>query len=187
MQTTSLFAFTLLCFAVLGARSAPNASSSSLRHLSNGSKLGGQVGNPTFMVTNGVTASSELCLTVEGGLVDSDGAEIVLMPCASAIAAGDGRELFSLQPNGQLLSAVGEMCVGPLGSEVADGGEVVLMRCRRAALLSNAAWFGNGCALIRQRVWLSGATRRTRGAIAAVCSSFGGMVKSSLVKMGSSV
>ena len=89
MQTTSLFAFTLLCFAVLGARSAPNASSSSLRHLSNGSKLGSQVGNPTFMVTNGVTASSELCLTVEGGLVDSDGAEIVLMPCASAIAAGD--------------------------------------------------------------------------------------------------
>ena len=54
----------------------------------------------------------ELCLTVENGMVDVEGAEVSLMPCVSAIAAGDGRELFSLQPNGQLLSVLGKLCIG---------------------------------------------------------------------------
>lgn len=51
-------------------------------------------------------------------MVDVEGAEVSLLPCVSAIAAGDGRELFSLQPNGQLLSVLGKLCVGLADNEV---------------------------------------------------------------------
>ena len=60
----------------------------------------------------------EMCLAVENGMVDVEGAEVSLLPCVSAIAAGDGRELFSLQPNGQLLSVLGKLCVGLADNEV---------------------------------------------------------------------
>jgi len=95
-----------------------------------------------------LSSPEELCLTVENGMVDVEGAEVSLMPCVSAIAAGDGRELFSLQPNGQLLSVLGKLCVGLAENEVSSGGRLVLMKCDAAAKASdgrsNFELLGNG-------------------------------------------
>merc|ERR1719401_470519 len=57
-----------------------------------------------FMMTSGLTSSNELCVVVDGGRTQTVGAALVLEACATAIASGDGRELFALQPNGQLRS-----------------------------------------------------------------------------------
>ena len=85
------------------------------------------------MVISGMSSPEELCLTVENGMVDVEGAEVTLMPCVSGIAAGDGRELFTLQPNGQLLSALGNLCVGLAENDVSDGWRLVLLKCDFAA------------------------------------------------------
>ena len=67
-------------------------------------------------------------------------AAIVLQSCASAVAAGDARDLFRLLTDGQLQNAAGEKCVGVLGDNVA-GGSLVLSECD-----GNSRWemLGNG-------------------------------------------
>jgi len=84
-----------------------------------------------FMITSGLTSSSsELCLTVQNGQIDVVGARVVLAPCSAAIAAGDGRELFSMQPSGELLSAAGKLCVALDGD--AETGTLALAACGSA-------------------------------------------------------
>jgi hypothetical protein len=61
----------------------------------------------TFMVVAGMTGADELCLTAEDGQVATLGARIALESCRSSIAAGDGRELFSFLPSGQLYNVTG--------------------------------------------------------------------------------
>ena len=48
-------------------------------------------------------------------------AALGLGSCASAVAAGDGRDLFSLQAGGQLLNVAGGKCVGMDGGEAIEG------------------------------------------------------------------
>jgi hypothetical protein len=49
----------------------------------------------SFMIVSGISAGEELCLVVENGLVDYEGAELVLAPCLSALAAGVQRRTVS--------------------------------------------------------------------------------------------
>ena len=70
------------------------------------------------------------------GTAASEDAALVLEECVGAVAAGDGRELWKLQPNGQLMNIAGDKCAGLQGNDVTDGGHVVLMDCD-AALKSN--------------------------------------------------
>ena len=55
---------------------------------------------------------------------------LVLVPCAAAIAAGDGRELFTMQPDGQIVSVAGHLCVG-LNGDV-EAGTLALASCDSA-------------------------------------------------------
>ena len=69
------------------------------------------------------------------GQVTTEGAAVVLEECVRSVAAGDGRELWKLQPNGQLVNIVGGKCAGLVDNDVASG-HVALMDCD-AALKSN--------------------------------------------------
>ena len=89
--------------------------------------------NVPFMINSGISAPEEMCLAVENGLVDTIGAEVLLMRCLDAIAAGDGRELFSFQSGGKLMSVVGKHCVALSNNDVVDGGALVLEPCDAAA------------------------------------------------------
>ena len=49
-------------------------------------------------------------VTLAAGGIGVEGAPLVLESCAMAVSLGDGRELFSLQPGGQLLNVAGGRC-----------------------------------------------------------------------------
>jgi len=75
------------------------------------------------MLVSGMTSQEELCVAVEGGAASTDGAGISLTPCLDAIAAGDGRELWTFQDDGRLESVAGHKCMD------FRGGSVVLNNC----------------------------------------------------------
>ena len=58
---------------------------------------------------------------------------MVLEPCAGAVGFGDGRELFSFQPGGQIVNVVRGKCFGVSGEEhIADGNDIILVDCEEA-------------------------------------------------------
>ena len=69
------------------------------------------------------------------GQIALDGAAVVLEDCIRSVAAGDGRELWKLQPNGQLVNVVGGKCAGLVDNDVVSG-QIALMDCD-TALKSN--------------------------------------------------
>ena len=87
------------------------------------------------MAANAVCLLSVISCRVSGD-TESEGASIVTASCASGIAAGDGRDLFSLQ-SGRLLNIAGRLCVGEVGDVV--GGALVLQDCDAAS-----KWIGLG-------------------------------------------
>jgi hypothetical protein len=115
-----LFATCSLCI-------ASNTSRSSSRHASSSQE------SAAFMLVSGITAQQEFCLSVESGNIGVDGAGVVLERCAEAVAAGDGREIFSLQVGGQMANVAGGKCVGLHDGDVADGGQIVLVDCDTAS------------------------------------------------------
>jgi hypothetical protein len=132
--------------------------------------------NAPFMVTSGATSAEELCLVVEGGLVDAVGSEVVAEDCLGAIAAGDGRELFSFQSGGLLMNAVGKQCVVLSGNDLAEGGRLVLESCDAAAKYADgrAKFSQQGAArtILRRRCACMSSCRFSRLALrAAVVSS----------------
>merc|ERR1719253_1559773 len=89
---------------------------------------------PTMLVA-GVTAGEELCVVVENGSVDQRGALVTAEPCAEAIAAGDGREVFVMTEAGQLATggAGSGLCAILAGNSASGGGEIELDDCEAAA------------------------------------------------------
>ena len=52
--------------------------------------------------------------------------------CANSVAAGDGRDLFSLSADGQLLNVASGKCVGVPDGNAADGATLALGDCSAA-------------------------------------------------------
>lgn len=101
--------------------------------------------NPTFMLVSGISAPAEMCVSVENGHSDVDGAALVVESCAQSIAAGDGRELWQYLPSGQIASATGKKCIS-----VGAGSVVSLKGCDASG---SSQWEAQGSGQLR----LSGA------------------------------
>ena len=82
---------------------------------------------------SGATAESEMCMVAENGNSAHAGALVTLEACSSAIAAGDGRELWKMTGAGQVESVAGGKCVVLEGNSPAGGGVVALADCQAAA------------------------------------------------------
>lgn len=70
------------------------------------------------MLIAGASAKKEHCLVVEGGLTNlgngsggSRSGGLAIQRCDKAIKAGDGREIWRFQPDGQLVTLQGGQCV----------------------------------------------------------------------------
>ena len=61
-----------------------------------------------------------------------DGAGLGLESCAKTTAFGDGRDLFSLQPGGQLVNVPSGKCVRVSESEIKEGAVVSVSSCDSA-------------------------------------------------------
>jgi len=86
------------------------------------------VASPKFMIISGSTAATEMCLTAEKDGSQADASVIMVQPCATAIAAGDGRELFSFE-GGQIVSIARRACM-VLPTTAAGGHDrIVFGRC----------------------------------------------------------
>ena len=57
---------------------------------------------------------------------------MVLQKCTDAIAAGDGRDLFTFQSGGQLLNVAGGKCAGFGGADISDGASLTFGDCGAA-------------------------------------------------------
>lgn len=81
-----------------------------------------------FMIISGSTAAAEMCLTIETDGAQAAGTGVLVQPCATAIAAGDGRELFGLE-DGQIVSISSRACM-VLSPTAAGGDDQILFgRC----------------------------------------------------------
>ena len=79
-----------------------------------------------FMVISGAMSSSgELCLVAKGAGLGTE-------PCLKAVAAGDGREIFSFK-SGQLVAAGSSKCMTLVNGDVSKGGKLALETCTSAA------------------------------------------------------
>ena len=103
----------------------------SLRAERDGLSRGGYVGNKAFMLISGKSGPQEMCLVIADGarfvawggrpntsrgVVDhlrgvAGDAGLALESCVDAVAAGDGRELWVMQPEGRIAALRGEKCV----------------------------------------------------------------------------
>lgn len=79
---------------------------------------------PTFMLTAGVTAAKEMCLTGGRG-------SLSLEACEDAVASLDGRELWHFESGGKLVHAVSGQCAGVSASTA--GSRVLETDCAAAA------------------------------------------------------
>ena len=68
-------------------------------------------------------------LVSSSGKVGVDGAGMVLERCASSAAAGDGRDLFSLQEGGELLNVAVAKCASVQHGKASDGAKLVIGSC----------------------------------------------------------
>ncbi|KFG31289.1 F5/8 type C domain-containing protein [Toxoplasma gondii p89] len=92
-------------------------------------------GEPLMMIIGGITSpAGEMCLQVEAGKFSSEGSSVVIDSCTSALAAGDGRELWYSTPQMQLVSArsTPPKCMTLQDGSTEDGGNIVLTDCLRA-------------------------------------------------------
>jgi len=96
------------------------------------------------MLIAGVSSKKEACLVVEGGLSNLAGGGsrsggLAIEPCAKAIKAGDGREIFRFQPDGQLVTLQGNQCV-ELVDDPGGARYLELTECKDPHLPESLAW-----------------------------------------------
>merc|ERR1712051_204734 len=93
--------------------------------------------DPAFMLVAGISAPEEMCL------LEAEG-KVYLDSCLSAVAAGDGRELWSLEAGGQLMHVVSKKCAGSSG-----GASIAMTECSGASvwkiLANGQAQVGDKC------------------------------------------
>lgn len=99
----------------------------------------------SFMLLSGVTAKKEQCLVSQGGLTEQDAGSLALESCDDAMRFGDGRELFTLQSDGQLMANAGKKCVALAlqenGEEEEAGGRTLaLTDCDGNGDLDRISW-----------------------------------------------
>lgn len=85
------------------------------------------------MVISGISSRPEFCLAASG----RSGAHASLVPCADAIRAGDGRELFTFD-GGRLRSEGAELCLGSTDEVVAEAHRLEFVRCDGAGTSNDA-------------------------------------------------
>ena len=79
-----------------------------------------------FMLVGGVSApTGETCLAARSDVARPES-------CLSAIAAGDGREVFTMAPGGQIRSSATGLCLALASGDAARGGSVSMENCRAA-------------------------------------------------------
>ena len=79
-----------------------------------------------FMMVSGATGpTGERCLVAHG-------AGLAMEPCLSAIAAGDGREIFRFNGEDQLVNAETSKCMTLLNADTSMGGKLALETCTTA-------------------------------------------------------
>ena len=70
--------------------------------------------------------------TLAPGGIGENGAALALESCAKAVASGDGRDVFALQPSGQLLNVPSNRCAS--ADESKEGARASLVDCDSASL-----------------------------------------------------
>eukprot|EP00929_Paragymnodinium_shiwhaense_P106938 TRINITY_DN72822_c0_g1_i1.p1 TRINITY_DN72822_c0_g1~~TRINITY_DN72822_c0_g1_i1.p1 ORF type:complete len:517 (-),score=102.28 TRINITY_DN72822_c0_g1_i1:191-1699(-) len=98
------------------------------------------------------------CLVVAGGRVRNEGSEFLLESCKDVKKKGDGRGAYLLQPNGQLVTAVGRRCLARSPDDTDAGqGLLQLADCDEASkrelswkLLEQGQLFGQTSGYILQ-------------------------------------
>ena len=80
-----------------------------------------------FMLATATTAlTGESCLVAQGKSLAAE-------PCLNAIAAGDGREIFEFNSQGQLIHIASSKCITLLNGDASMGGKLALETCSVAA------------------------------------------------------
>ena len=81
---------------------------------------------PLMLVSGLTSRAGEQCFVAVG-------TDLALEPCLLAISAGDGRDIFQFNSDGQLFNAACQKCVSLADGNTAHGGNLVMEQCRRSA------------------------------------------------------
>ncbi|KAH7650306.1 hypothetical protein FG379_003378 [Cryptosporidium bovis] len=89
-------------------------------------------GSPLAMIISGITDErGDNCLQVIGGKIQEEFAQVDLDSCVYGISAGDGRELWRIGPNGQIISAESNppKCLTVANGDFSGSSPLVLQDC----------------------------------------------------------
>ncbi|KAL7069268.1 hypothetical protein ACR3K2_02030 [Cryptosporidium serpentis] len=92
-------------------------------------------GSPLAMIISGITdPKGDNCLQVSGGRIQQEFAPVELDSCVYGIAAGDGRELWRIRPNGQIVSALSNppKCLAVANGDLSHESPLVIQDCELA-------------------------------------------------------
>jgi len=81
---------------------------------------------PVMLVSGVTSPSGEQCV------VTNEDDSVSVVSCLSGIASGDGREVFSLDDDGQIKSVARDKCITLADGDTTSGGKFILKPCARA-------------------------------------------------------
>ncbi|KAF7458590.1 F5/8 type C domain-containing protein [Cryptosporidium felis] len=92
-------------------------------------------GSPLAMIISGITDErGDNCLQVIGGKVQDEFAQVDLDSCVYGISTGDGRELWRIGPNGQIISAASNppKCLTVANGDFTGSSPLLIQDCEMA-------------------------------------------------------